>query len=176
MRSYDEIVKNYQKRRRDTLIDSLAVSLNYVDEICVEAGILQEAGILDDLLGGACAALPFVLIAVTEQAKVFLGRKPAQTGLKDAAFRMLKSGTAMGVGALMAGTAGIFAAIPFSMGVRALFDRYRLKSLTGRRVAMRTQRLRELHSAMIPPIVILDQPLLTEGTKNLPERAQPDGL
>lgn len=164
MRSYDEIVKSYQKRQRDTLIDSLATSLTYMDEVCIEVGILDEAGILDDLLGGACAALPFVLIAVTEQAKVLLGRKPAQTGLKDATFRMVKSGVAMGVGACVAGTAGILAAIPFTIGVRALFDRYRLKMLTGRRVMMRTQRLREMHTSMVPPIIIHEQPLLTEGT------------
>ncbi len=170
MRSYDEIVKNYQKRQRDTLVDSLAVSLNYVDEICVEAGILDKAGILDDLLNGACAALPFVLIAVTEQFKVMLKRKPAQTGLKDAAFRMVKTGAAMGVGACVAGTAGIFAAIPASVGVRALFDRYRLKMLAGRRIAMRTQRLREMRAVMVPPIVIHEQPLLTEGTPSLPGR------
>ena len=168
MRSYDEIVKDYQKRRRDTLIDSLAASLTYMDEICVEAGILHEAGILDDLLGGACAALPFVLIAVTEQAKVILKRKPAKTGLKDAAFRMFKSGAAMGVGACVAGSAGILAAIPITIGVRALFDRYRSKLLTGRRVMMRTQRLRELQKAMVPPIVIREQPLLTDGSCSLP--------
>jgi hypothetical protein len=170
MRSYDEIVKDYQKRRRDTLIDSLAVSLNYMDEVCVEAGILHEAGILDDLLNGACAALPFVLIAVTEQLKVIRKRKPAQTGLKDAAFRMAKTGAAMGIGACVAGAAGIFAAIPASVGVRALFDRYRLKMLTGRRVVMRTQRLREMQTAMVPPIVIHEQPLLTEGILHLPGR------
>lgn len=170
MRSYDEIAKDYKKRQRDTLIDSLAVSLNYMDEVCVEAGILDQAGILDDLLNGACAALPFVLIAVTEQLKVILKRKPAQTGLKDAAFRMVKTGAAMGVGACVAGAAGIFAAIPASVGVRALFDRYRLKMLTGRRVMLRTQRLKEMRTAMVPPIVIHEQPLLTEGTLNLPGR------
>ncbi len=170
MRSYEEIVKGYQKRQRDTLIDSLAASLNYMDEICVEAGILDETGILDDLLGGACAALPFAIIAITEQAKVLLGRKPAHTGLKDAAFRMAKSGAAMGVGAYVLGTAGVYAAIPLTIGVRAMFDRYRLKMLTGQRVKMRTQRLREMHSAMVPPIVIHEQPLLTEGTPALPGR------
>jgi len=170
MRSYDEIMKGYQKRQRDTLIDSLAASLTYMDEICVESGILDETGILDDLLGGACAALPFVLIAVTEQAKVLLGRKPAQTGLKDAAFRMIKSGAAMGVGACVAGTAGILAAIPITIGVRALFDQYRVKMLTGRRVIMRTQRLREMHTAMVPPIAIRKQLLLTEGNQVLPDK------
>ena len=170
MRSYDEIAKEYQKRQRDTLIDSLAVSLNYMDEVCVEAGILDQAGILDDLLNGACAALPFVLIAVTEQLKVVLKRKPVKTGLKDAAFRMAKTGAAMGIGACVAGAAGIFAAIPASVGVRALFDRYRLKMLTGRRVMLRTQRLKEMRTVMAPPIIIHEQPLLTEGSLGLPDR------
>jgi len=167
MRSYEEIKKGYQKRQRDTLIDSLATSLNYMDEICVEAGILDAAGIWDDLLGGACAALPFVLIAVTEQYKVILGRKPAKTGVVDAAFRMAKSGTAMGVGAVVAGTAGFAAAIPVSIGIRAAFDHYRVKAFTGKRVMMRTQRMRQMQATIAPPIVIREQPLLTSGTQSL---------
>ncbi len=168
MRSYEEIKKGYQKRQRDTLIDSLATGLNYVDEICVEAGILDKAGILDDLLGGAFTALPFVLIAVTEQCKVILGRKPAKTGLVDAAFRMAKTGTAMGIGAVVAGSAGFAAAIPVSIGVRAAFDRYRMKVFTGKRVLMRTQRMRQMQGNMAPPIVLREQPLLMGGTQTLP--------
>ncbi len=37
------------------------------------------------------------------------------------------------------------AAPPVTMGVRALFDRYRSKALTGRRVQGRIQRLQELN-------------------------------
>ena len=140
-----------------------------MDEICVEAGLLDQAGILDDLLNGACAALPFVLIAVTEQYKVILGRKPAKTGLVDAAFRMAKSGAAMGVSAIVAGTAGFAAAIPVSIGVRAAFDHFRMKSFTGKRVLMRTQRMRQMQATITPPIVIHEQPLLTSGARSLEE-------
>ena len=168
MRSYREIVKEYQKKRRDTLVDALATSLTYVDEICVDAGVLHDTGILDELLNGAFGALPFVLIAVTEQAKVLLGRKPAKTGMKDAAYRMAKSGAAMGVGALVAGAAGVLAAVPVTVGVRAMFDRYKLRILTGRRVQMRTKRLENLRTAMVPPIVISGQPLLAQGQGALP--------
>ena len=58
---------------------------------------------------------------------------------------MVKSGAAIGVGAAVTGLTGFWAAIPVTMGVRALFDRYRSKALTGRRVQGRIQRLEELN-------------------------------
>ena len=58
---------------------------------------------------------------------------------------MVKTGAAMGVGAAVMGAAGFWAAIPVTMGVRALFDRYRSKTLTGHRVQSRIERLRELN-------------------------------
>ena len=58
---------------------------------------------------------------------------------------MVKSGAAMGVGAAVTGITGFWAAIPVTMGVRALFDRYRSKALTGMRVQGRINRLRELN-------------------------------
>ena len=67
------------------------------------------------------------------------------TGLKDGTYRMVKSGAAMGVGTAVAGLTGFWAAIPVTMGVRALFDRYRSKTLTGHRVQGRIKRLEELN-------------------------------
>ncbi len=150
------------------MVDALATSLSYVDEICVDAGLLDQAGILDDLLGGACTALPFVLIAVTEQTKVLLGRKSSATGLRDGAFRMAKTGAALGVGACVAAGAGFWAAIPVTMGVRALFDQYRAKLLTGRRVQLRIQRLKELETLLVPPLAVQEQPKLADAPAALP--------
>ena len=65
--------------------------------------------------------------------------------MKDGAFRMVKTGAALGVGAAVTGVTGFWAAIPVTMGVRALFDRYRVKALTGRRVQSRINRLKELN-------------------------------
>ena len=58
---------------------------------------------------------------------------------------MVKTGAAMGVGAAVTGLTGFWAAIPVTMGVRALFDRYRSKALTGKRVEGRIRRLQELN-------------------------------
>ena len=58
---------------------------------------------------------------------------------------MVKTGAAMGVGAAVTGLTGFWAAIPVTMGVRALFDRYRSKALTGKRVEGRIKRLQELN-------------------------------
>ena len=51
----------------------------------------------------------------------------------------------MGVGAAVMGAAGFWAAIPVTMGVRAMFDRYRSKALTGHRIQSRISRLQELN-------------------------------
>ena len=56
--------------------------------------------------------------------------------------------TALGVGGAVAASAGFWAAIPVTMGVRALFDRYRSKALTGARVQGRINRLRELNEQL----------------------------
>ena len=148
MKAYADIVKDYRKRQRDTVVDVLATGLNYVDELAVDAGLLEETGLMSDLSSTVCTALPFAIIAATEGSKVLLGRKPAATSVKDGAFRMAKTGAALGVGAAVMSGAGFWAAIPVTMGVRALFDRYRSKALTGLRVQGRIERLRELNASL----------------------------
>ena len=156
MKTYAEIVKEYRKRQQDTVVDVLATGLNYVDELAVDAGLLEETGLMSELSSTVCAALPFAIIAVTEGSKVLLGRKPAATSVKDGAFRMAKTGAALGVGAAVMSGAGFWAAIPVTMGVRAMFDRYRSKALTGLRVQGRIDRLRELNA------LLRDEPAQTE--------------
>ena len=145
MKTYEELVKEYRKRQHDTVVDTIATGLTYVDEIAVDTGLLEETGILTELTQSVAGILPFVIISATEGTKVLLGKKPGKTGLKDGAYRMVKSGAALGVGAAVSGLTGFWAAIPVTMGVRALFDRYRSKALTGRRVQGRIQRLQELN-------------------------------
>ena len=129
MKTYEELVQEYRRRQHDTVVDTIATGLTYVDEIAVDTGLLEETGILTELTQNVTGFLPFVIISATEGTKVLLGKKPGKTGLKDGAFRMVKS----------------WAAIPVTMGVRALFDRYRSKALTGRRIQGRIQRLQELN-------------------------------
>ena len=156
MKTYEEIVAGYRKRQRDTVVDVLSTGLTYMDELAVDAGLLEEAGLMTELSSTVCGALPFAIIAVTEGSKVLLGRKPATTSVKDGAFRMAKTGAAMGVGAAVMAGAGFWTAIPVTMGVRALFDRYRSKALTGLRVQGRIDRLRELNT------LLRDEPVVTE--------------
>ncbi len=145
MKTYEDLVREYRKRQHDTVVDTIATGLTYVDEIAVDTGLLEETGILTELSQSVSGLLPFAIISATEGTKVLLKKKPGITGLKDSAFRMAKSGAALGVGAAVSGLAGFWAAIPVTMGVRALFDRYRSKTLTGRRVQGRIQRLQELN-------------------------------
>ena len=145
MKTYEELVKEYRKRQHDTVVDTIATGLTYVDEIAVDTGLLEETGILTELTESVTGILPFMIISVSEGSKVLLGRKPGKTGLKDGAYRMVKTGAAMGVGAAVTGLTGFWAAIPVTMGVRALFDRYRSKALTGKRVEGRIKRLQELN-------------------------------
>lgn len=164
MKTYEELVKEYRKRQHDTVVDTIATGLTYVDEIAVDTGLLEETGVLTELTQSMTGILPFVIISATEGTKVLLGRKPGKTGLKDGAFRMVKSGAAMGVGAAVTGLAGFWAAIPVTMGVRALFDRYRSKALTGRRVQGRIERLRELNHF-----------IRRENTEETPQETAPTG-
>lgn len=166
MKTYTEMVAEYKKRQRDTVVDAIAAGLTYMDEIAVDAGLLAETDLLSEVTESACSALPFVLIAVQEGSKVILGRKPGMTGVKDGAFRMAKTGVAMGLGGAVATAAGFWAALPVTMGVRALFDRYRSRALTGHRVQGRIQRLRELRQSLSPEAaeVIPELPGLPEHT------------
>ena len=145
MKTYEELVKEYRKRQHDTVVDTIATGLTYVDEIAVETGLLEETGLLTELTESVAGILPCMIISASEGTKVLLGRKPGPTAVNDGAFRMVKTGAAMGVGAAVTGLTGFWAAIPVTMGVRALFDRYRSKALTGKRVEGRIKRLQELN-------------------------------
>ena len=145
MKTYEEIVREYRKRQHDTVVDTIATGLTYVDKIAVDTGLLEETGLLAELSESITGVLPFVIISATEGTKVLLGKKPGKTGLKDGVFRMVKTGTAIGIGSVVTGATGLWAAIPVTMGVRALFDRYRSKALTGHRVQNRIARLKELN-------------------------------
>ena len=145
MKTYEELVKGYRKRQHDTVVDTLATGLTYMDEIAVDSGLLEETGILQELTGSVTGILPFVIISISEGSKVLLRKKSGKTGVLDGAFRMVKTGAALGVGAAVTGLTGFWAAIPVTMGVRALFDRYRSKALTGLRVQGRIERLKELN-------------------------------
>ncbi len=151
MKTYEEMIKDYKKRQHDTVVDTLAAGLTYMDEIAVDTGLLEETGIWAELTESVSGLLPFVIISISEGSKVLLGRKPGKTGLKDGTYRMVKTGAAMGVGAAVTGLTGFWAAIPVTMGVRALFDRYRSKTLTGVRVQGRINRLRDLNAAIRKP-------------------------
>ena len=116
MPAYEELLKKYAKRRKDTVMDSVAAGLSYADNVAVDFGLLEESGLIDSL----SIAAPFAVIAVTEQMKVILGKKTGRAGLGDAVQRIVKTGAAMGVGALAGLAGGPVAAIPASMGTRAL--------------------------------------------------------
>ena len=146
MKTYAQMVEEYRRRQHDTVVDALATGLTYMDEIAVDTGVLEETGLLTELTESVCTALPFAIIAVDEGSKVLLGRKPGKTGMADGAYRAVKTGAALGVGGAVASMAGFWAALPVTMGVRALFDRYRSRALTGLRVQGRISRLKELNA------------------------------
>lgn len=145
MASYSEIVEGYRKRQQTTVIDTIATGLTYADEIAVETGLLEETGLITDISSAVTGVLPFAVIAVTEGTKVLFKKKPGKTAVKDGAFRMAKTGAAVGVGAAVMGLGGLWAAIPVTMGVRAMFDRYKSKALTGLRVHGRIDRLKQIN-------------------------------
>ncbi|MBQ9264191.1 MAG: hypothetical protein IJ189_08290 [Clostridia bacterium] len=166
MPGYEELVKKYTKRRKESLIDTVTAGLSYADNVAVDLGLMEDSGVIDTLT----VAAPFAVIAVTEQMRVILGRKTGKAGLNDAVTRMLKTGTAMGVGALAAAAAGPAAAIPAAMGTRAMLGKYRSKALLGLRVQERTNRLQALRQRRENrPASMEGRPALMAGVSYLEE-------
>lgn len=164
--AYQELVQKYAKRRKETLVDAVAAGLSYADNVAVDLGLLEECGVLD----AVSTAAPFALIAVTEQLRVILGRKTGRAGLSDAVQRMIKTGTAMGVGTLAAALGGPVAAVPAAMGTRALLAQYKSKALLTLRVQERTQRLRALRQRRERLLSAAeDRPFLPPGMEYLEE-------
>ncbi len=141
---YRDLVKKYKKRQHDTLVDTLTTGLAYADEMAVDLGLMEDTGLLGEVTEVVSTALPFAVIAVTEQAKVIMGKKSQKAAMQNTVFRMAKTGAAMGVGALAGAVGGLPAAIPAALGVRALLDQHKSKALLGNRVAGRVHRLNEL--------------------------------
>ena len=146
--SYHELVRRYKKRQHDTLVDTLTTGLSYADEVAMDLGVMEDSGLLGELTDMVSTALPFAVIAVTEQAKVIMGKKTQKAAMQNTVFRMAKTGAAMGVGALVGTVGGLPAAIPAALGVRALLDQHKSKALLGSRVAGRVRRLNALTDKM----------------------------
>lgn len=163
MPEFQALVRRYQKRRRDAVMDSVAAGLSYADNVAVDLGLLEDTGLIDALT----AAAPFALIAVTEQMQVILGKKTGRAGLSDAVRRMLKTGAAMGVGALAALAGGPVAAVPAAAGTRALLQRYQSGALLGLRVQERTRRMEALLQAREKRRAAPGQPRLAPGVEYL---------
>ena len=148
MPSFKELVERYKKRRHDTVVDAVSAGLSLADNVSVDLGLLEDTGIVTDTLETVSSVLPFSVIAVTEGCRVLMGKKTGVAATSDAAYRMLKTGAAMGAGAaVLAAGGGAVAALPVAVGSRLLLDRYRSKALTGHRVSQRVQRLRALRVA-----------------------------
>lgn len=141
MASFKELAEQYRKRQSATLMDSIASGLSLADNVSVDLGLISDNGLLDT----ASFGLPLLMIAFTEGGKVLMGKKTPTAGFQDSAFRFAKTGLAMGAGAVVAGLgAGALPAVPVAMGLRAMMDKYRSKSMTGLRIQRRIQRLRAL--------------------------------
>ncbi|MBR5232543.1 MAG: hypothetical protein IKW00_09915 [Clostridia bacterium] len=145
MPAYRELVQHYKNRRRTDVVDAVTAGLSLADDVAVDLGLLEDTGLAGEIVETAAGVLPFAVIAVTEQCNVLLGKKTAAAGAGDAAYRMIKTGAAMGAGAAaVAAGASAAVALPVAVGARLVLDRYRCRTLTGYRVSQRTQRLKAL--------------------------------
>lgn len=142
MASFRELVEKYRKQQQGSAVaDSLAVGLSLVDDLGSELGLLADSPVL----GAISLGLPITLIAASEGSRVFRRKKTGTAACQDAGYRMLRTGAAMGLGAAVVSLGGsAIPAIPIAAGTRMLLDNYRSRSLTAKRVAQRTLRLRAL--------------------------------
>ena len=153
MATYEELRQKYRARRRDALVDTVAVGLTCADEMMVDIGLFDGIGDSLALLDGVLDALPFVFIVASEGARVALGRKAAPSAAKHAAFRAAKTGTAMAIGAGVAMAVGGLAAMPAAVAVHLTFERCKSKLLLRRRLKGRIESLRFLQTKWAPPAV-----------------------
>lgn len=142
---YRELVEKYTKRRRDTSVDAVAAGISFLDNAIVAVGLLDGASAAAEALDVISTALPLATIAISEGSRVLTGKKTGTAAGQDAIYRAARTGLAMGAGAIAAGAGiGAIPAIPISMGVRVMLDRYRSRAMTGLRVQQRIRRLRAL--------------------------------
>ena len=145
---YQELLDNYQKRSRSMLTDGITTALSHLDEVSVSLGLMEDTGLLSELMGTLSFGLPFAVIAVTEQGSVILGRKTQKAALQDGSYRMLKTGAGLAAGAAaIAAGLGAIPAVPIAVSVRMMLDNYRSGMLLAYRVKQRTQRLSALIQA-----------------------------
>lgn len=165
MAEFADLVKKYKDRKKDTLIDSVSTGLSYADNIAVDLGLIEDTGVLDVIT----TAAPFAVIAVTEEMQVIMGRKTGKAGLSDGLQRMVKTGAAMGVGAIASALAGPVAAVPAAVGTRVLMKKYQAKSLLSLRVQDRLERLKSLRRRQEEKIYPVQdaRPILPGGVEYL---------
>lgn len=165
MAEFAALVEKYKRRKKDTILDSVTCGLSYADNVAVSLGLMEDSGIME----AVSVAAPFAVIAVTEEMQVILGKKTGKAGFSDGVQRMVKTGTAMGVGAIAALAAGPVAAVPAAVGTRVLIKNYQAKALLSLRVKDRTERLHALRRRQEEKIRLTDdkRPLLPQGIEYL---------
>ena len=100
-------------------------------------------GPVEELLETVLPGLPFALIAVGEGRQVLMGRKTFDIAMKEGLSRAVKSGVAIGAGALVAFLDGGLLSIPASFFTRLGIDRYQAM---GRSIQLVDKRIESLHS------------------------------
>lgn len=78
MKTYQEMVQEYKRRQRSTVVDTIAAGLTYMDEIALDTGLLEETGLLTELTETACGALPLPLLPLRRAARWCWGKRPAR--------------------------------------------------------------------------------------------------
>ena len=144
---YKDLLDTYRKRSKASLTDGITTALSHLDEVSVSLGLMEDSGLLAELMGALSLGLPFAVIAVTEQGAVVLKKKTQKAALQDGTFRALKTGAGLAAGAAaMAAGLGALPAVPIAVTVRLMLDKYRSQTLTAYRVRQRSQRLKALIS------------------------------
>lgn len=103
-------------------------------------------GPIEELLETVLPGLPFALIAVGEGRKVLMGRKTFDIAMQDELSRAVKSGAAIGAGALVAFLDGGLLSIPASFLTRMGIDRYQIMGRSIMNLDRRIESIRSLDS------------------------------
>jgi hypothetical protein len=99
---------------------------------------------LQDVLEAVGMGLPVLLVAGTEGTMWLTGRQTMNRAMSRSAVRVMKSGTAMGVGALVTVAGGGAFSIPAVFATRLAFARHGAMDSLSEQVQQDTERVRQI--------------------------------
>ncbi len=118
------------------------ISNHHLEAVMGAALTHYDDGFFDRFLDGFHPLLPLIFIAATQGYRVAVGQQSIELAIDDAAYRVARSATAGGVGALVYAIGGGWLSLPASFTAGLLYNRFRNLASLNTFYAEQTNRLK----------------------------------